>query len=135
MLKSLYARKDFPDKLRCIRCFDPEENSRLVFLTNNFTLPALMTDQQERLLRIVKWQRQAGLFTQPKLPCLAAYHALNLTAGCPDECRYCYAQSYAHHPGWRTVAFCANLLSRLRKEWPKMRTRPKLVYFSTACCR
>ncbi|KPL09159.1 hypothetical protein AMJ85_07120, partial [candidate division BRC1 bacterium SM23_51] len=67
----------------------------------------------------MKWQRRAGLFTQPKLPCLAAYHALNLTAGCPNECHYCYAQTYAHHPGWGTVAFYANLLSRLREEWPE----------------
>jgi DNA repair photolyase len=47
----------------------------------------------------VNWQRRAGVLTQPKLPCLAAYHALNLTAGCPNECHYCYAQTYAHHPG------------------------------------
>jgi len=83
--------------------------------------------------RILQWQRRAGVFTQPKLPCLAAYHALNLTAGCPNECHYCYAQTYAHHPGWGTVAFYGNLLSRLREEWSEMRAKPKLVYFSTAC--
>jgi hypothetical protein len=39
-LKNFYAKKDYPEALRRIRYFDAEENSRLVFLTNNFTLPA-----------------------------------------------------------------------------------------------
>jgi len=38
--KNFYAKKDYPETLRRIRYFDAEENSRLVFLTNNFTLPA-----------------------------------------------------------------------------------------------
>jgi DNA repair photolyase len=84
-------------------------------------------------LRVLGWQRRSCLLTQPKLPCLATYHALNLTAGCPNECRYCYAQSFAYHPGWGTVAFYANFLSRLREELPAMREKPRLVYFSTAC--
>ena len=41
ILKHFYARKDYPDKLRRIRYYDATNNSRLVFLTNNFTLPAL----------------------------------------------------------------------------------------------
>jgi len=36
-----YARKDFPEKLRRIRYFDAVNNKTLVFITNNFTLPAL----------------------------------------------------------------------------------------------
>src|SRR5258708_36608751 len=35
-------RKGYPEKLRRIRYFDAEKNQRLVFLTNNFTLPPLM---------------------------------------------------------------------------------------------
>jgi transposase len=35
-----YAKKDYPDRLRRIRYYDAESHSRLVFLTNNFTLPA-----------------------------------------------------------------------------------------------
>ncbi len=38
--KNFYARKDYPEKLRRIRFFDKDNNKRLVFLTNNFTLPA-----------------------------------------------------------------------------------------------
>jgi len=95
--------------------------------------PQSVADEKCDLPRVVQWQRRACVLTQPKLPCLAAYHALNLTAGCPNECHYCYAQTYAHHPGWGTVAFYGNLLSRLREEWSEMRAKPQLVYFSTAC--
>jgi len=37
---TFYARKDYPSKLRRIRYHDSETDRRLVFLTNNFTLPA-----------------------------------------------------------------------------------------------
>ena len=40
-LNGFYAKKDYPDKLRRIRYYDAENNKTLVFLTNNFTLPAL----------------------------------------------------------------------------------------------
>jgi len=41
VLQGFYARKDYPDKLRRIRYHDAENNKTLVFLTNNFLLPAL----------------------------------------------------------------------------------------------
>ncbi len=41
MLNGYYTRKDYPAKLRRIRYFDTENKKRLVFLTNNFDLPAL----------------------------------------------------------------------------------------------
>lgn len=41
VLKGFYARKDYPDKLRRIRYYDTENNKTLVFLTNNFILPAV----------------------------------------------------------------------------------------------
>lgn len=37
---TFYARKDYPSKLRRVRYYDVETDKRLVFLTNNFTLPA-----------------------------------------------------------------------------------------------
>ena len=40
-LRGFYAKTDYPEKLRRVRYFDPQNNKRLVFLTNNFTLPAL----------------------------------------------------------------------------------------------
>jgi hypothetical protein len=39
-LHGFYARKDYPDRLRRIRYFDAEKKKRLIFLTNNFILPA-----------------------------------------------------------------------------------------------
>lgn len=41
LLNGFYAKKDYPEKLRRIRYFDAENNKTLVFITNNFTLPAL----------------------------------------------------------------------------------------------
>jgi hypothetical protein len=38
--ENFYAKKDYPSKLRRIRYYDTENNTRLVFLTNNLTLPA-----------------------------------------------------------------------------------------------
>jgi hypothetical protein len=40
-LEGFYSHKAYPDKLRRIRYFDTDQNKRLIFLTNNFTLPAL----------------------------------------------------------------------------------------------
>jgi hypothetical protein len=45
-------RQGYPDKLRRIRYFDSTTNKRLVFLTNNFTLPALTVAQLYRS----RWQ-------------------------------------------------------------------------------
>jgi len=41
ILKGHYAKKDYPEKLRRIRYFDSKNNKTFVFLTNNFTLPAI----------------------------------------------------------------------------------------------
>jgi len=48
--------KDYPEKLRRIRFFDKENNKDLVFLTNNFTLPALTIAQ------LYKYRWQIELF-------------------------------------------------------------------------
>jgi len=45
-------RKGYPEKLRRIRYFDAEKNQRLVFLTNNFSLPPLTIAQLYRS----RWQ-------------------------------------------------------------------------------
>jgi hypothetical protein len=41
VLKGYYAKKDYPEKLRRISYFDSKNNKTFVFLTNNFTLPAI----------------------------------------------------------------------------------------------
>lgn len=52
MLTGFYSRKGFDTALRRIRLRDPQSGKRLVFLTNNFTLPALTITQIYRL----RWQ-------------------------------------------------------------------------------
>ena len=36
-----YSKKDYPEKLRRVKYFDKEQGKNLVFITNQFTLPAL----------------------------------------------------------------------------------------------
>lgn len=48
--------KDYPAKLRRIKYFDAETDNNLVFLTNNFLLPALM------IAHLYKCRWQVGLF-------------------------------------------------------------------------
>ena len=52
VLKGFYARKDFDTPLRRIRFKDPKTGKRLVFLTNNFALPALTITELYRC----RWQ-------------------------------------------------------------------------------
>ena len=47
-----YAHKDYPDKLRRVSFHDAENNKRLIFLTNNFTLSAATIAQLYRC----RWQ-------------------------------------------------------------------------------
>jgi hypothetical protein len=50
------ARLDYPDKLRRIRYIDPLTHKRFIFLTNNFTLPALI------IARLYQCRWQVELF-------------------------------------------------------------------------
>ncbi|MCC8181182.1 MAG: hypothetical protein LIP23_09775, partial [Planctomycetes bacterium] len=78
-------------------------------------------------------ERKGDVLTRPTLPCLASYHAVNVTAGCHYECRYCYAQSFRSYPGHGKVKFYANTLDSLSQQLPRKRKPPRMVYFSTAC--
>ena len=40
-LTGFYTSQDYPDKLRRIKYFDSENNKKLTFITNNFSLPAI----------------------------------------------------------------------------------------------
>jgi IS4 transposase len=52
VLTSYYSHKGFDMPLRRIRFKDPESGKTLVFLTNNFVLPALTITKLYRL----RWQ-------------------------------------------------------------------------------
>ncbi|MFH1093675.1 MAG: IS4 family transposase, partial [Candidatus Omnitrophota bacterium] len=49
---SFYPKKCYPEQLRRIKYYDIEKNKSLIFLTNNFTLPALTITQ----LYKCRWQ-------------------------------------------------------------------------------
>ena len=52
VLTGFYAAKDYPDKLRRVKVTDTETGQQLVFLTNNFALPAHTITQLYRC----RWQ-------------------------------------------------------------------------------
>jgi hypothetical protein len=61
-LKSNWSQKSFPEPLRKIRVFDPENQVMLVLLTNNFLLPAqvvaLLYKNRWRVELFFKWIKQ-----------------------------------------------------------------------------
>lgn len=61
-LKGFYPSKDYPEKLRRIKYFDSQNNRRLVFLTNNFRLPAMtianLFKQRWQIELFFKWIKQ-----------------------------------------------------------------------------
>jgi len=52
MLTGFYSLRDYPSKLRRIKYYDTDTNKTLIFLTNNFSLPALTIAQLYRC----RWQ-------------------------------------------------------------------------------
>jgi Transposase DDE domain/Domain of unknown function (DUF4372) len=61
-LDGFYAKKDYPQHLRRIRFCDPETGKRLIFLTNNFALPAAtiaaIYKQRWQVELFFKWIKQ-----------------------------------------------------------------------------
>ena len=57
-----YSKKGYPGKLRRIRFFDAGKNKHLIFLTNNFTLPAFTITElyrcRWRIELFFKWIKQ-----------------------------------------------------------------------------
>jgi len=62
VLESFYPAKKYPEPLRRIRFLDPETGQRLIFLTNNFELPATMIaalyKARWRIELFFKWIKQ-----------------------------------------------------------------------------
>ena len=61
-LKNYYASKNYPERLRRVRFFDSEHSQYYVFLTNNFSLPALTVaqayKQRWKIELFFKWIKQ-----------------------------------------------------------------------------
>jgi len=45
LLTGFYSSKDYPEKMRRVKFYDDDSNASLIFLTNNFKLPALTISQ------------------------------------------------------------------------------------------
>jgi hypothetical protein len=62
LLTVLKSAGDYPDKLRRVRYYDAETNKTLVFLTNNFLLPAItiaqLYKQRWQVELFFKWIKQ-----------------------------------------------------------------------------
>ena len=62
VLSGFYSSKNYPEKIRRIKYFDSENNRRLVFLTNNFHLPAItianLYKQRWQIELFFKWIKQ-----------------------------------------------------------------------------
>jgi hypothetical protein len=56
MVTGFYTLPDYPEKLRRIRYYDVETKKRFIFLTNNFTLPAIV------IAKLYKCRWQVELF-------------------------------------------------------------------------
>lgn len=52
LLTGYYQSKDYPEKLRRVKYYDAENDKTLVFLTNNFSLPAMTIAELYRC----RWQ-------------------------------------------------------------------------------
>jgi hypothetical protein len=62
VLTGFYTAQDYPDKIRRINFYDSETSNRLIFLTNNFMLPALTVAQlykcRWKIELFFKWIKQ-----------------------------------------------------------------------------
>jgi IS4 transposase len=62
MLTGFYQKKDYPDKLRRIKYYDAKNNRMFVFLSNNFSLPAItiaeLYRQRWQVELFFKWIKQ-----------------------------------------------------------------------------
>ena len=62
MLSGYYASRDYPEKLRRIKCFDKDKNSNIVILTNNFNIGALTVSElyknRWKIELFFKWIKQ-----------------------------------------------------------------------------
>jgi len=61
-LTGFYSVKDYPEKLRRIKYYDSENNRKLIFITNNFRLPAItianLFKQRWQIELFFKWIKQ-----------------------------------------------------------------------------
>jgi DNA repair photolyase len=75
-------------------------------------------------------ERKSPVLSSSTLACLSHIPSVNLTSGCAHECVYCYARGYSVYPGENRVMIYRNTLEKLKRELPRKKNRPQVVYFS-----
>ncbi|HUT53069.1 MAG TPA: radical SAM protein [bacterium] len=85
------------------------------------------------MAHLIRQERKSPVLSRPTLPCISMHYTINLTTGCVFGCRYCYAQGYRRNLGPGKCIFYCNSFDKLKAELPKKRTKPQIIYFSTAC--
>jgi Transposase DDE domain len=68
-LTVFYTQQGYPTPLRRVHFADPETGKRLVFLSNNFTVPALTITQLDRQ----RWQIELFFKWIKQHPCIKAF--------------------------------------------------------------
>lgn len=84
------------------------------------------------MAKLIYKERKTPVLTKVALPCITDYYNINITGGCMSGCIYCYAQGYSSSPKNGAVTFYHNAFERLQRELARKRTKPKIVYFSSA---
>jgi DNA repair photolyase len=84
------------------------------------------------MAKLIYKERKTPVLTKVVLPCITDYYNINITGGCVSGCVYCYAQGYSSNPKNETITFYHNSFTRLERELVRKRSRPKIVYFSSA---
>lgn len=84
------------------------------------------------MAKLIYKERKTPVLTKVPLPCITDYYNVNITGGCVFGCIYCYAQGYSSNPKNGTFTFYHNSFDKLQRELPRKRSRPKIVYFSSA---
>ena len=105
-------------------------NSFFGISENDFNIPEI---GEKNMAKIIRQQRKSSVLRRPTLPCLSQYHTINLFAGCPYKCRYCYARSFRSYNNNGYIILYSNTYELLKNELNKKRRKPVCVYFSTAC--
>jgi hypothetical protein len=97
VLDGFYTSRDYPEHLRRIRFCDPDTNKRLVFLTNNFALPA------ETIAALYKKRWQVELFFKWVKQNLRIKHFLRDIRECSEDAnldsRECLRHGGNHQKG------------------------------------
>lgn len=85
------------------------------------------------MLKIITKQRKTSFLTPSGLRCLANLPTVNISAGCANNCIYCYTKGYSVYPGDGLIVIYENMAERIVDEIKRKRRKPTAVYFCPSC--